>query len=101
MPQQDNLQVTRSQMGTIRCGPLCSPSQQATGTFLQFLSRPSIQGDRCFSSTMNKPKTVCLPTIHLARENNSQDTAGECEESCGHRPDMDESVMVLLGSLAS
>jgi len=41
------------------------------------------------------------PTIHLARENNSQDMARECEESCGHRPDMDESVMVLLGSLAS
>jgi len=43
---------------------------------------------------MDKPKTICLPAIHLARENNSQDTAGECEGSSGHRPDMGESVMV-------
>ena len=67
-----------------------------------FLSRPPSRVNRCFSSTMDKPKTVCIPAIHLARENNSQNMAGECEGSSGHHPDIGESVMVstAIGELS-
>ena len=94
VPQQDNLQVARSQMGTIRCGPFCGPSQQAAEALLQFSSRPTSGGDRCIGSSVVKSKTICLPIIHPPREDTPQDRAGGSERSGTHCTDMGKSAMV-------
>lgn len=94
VPQQDNLQVTRSQMGTIRCGPFCGSSQQAAKALLQFSSRPTSGGDRCIGSSVVKSKTICLPTIHPPREDTPQDRTGGSERSGTHCTDMGKSAMV-------
>ena len=38
-------QATRSQKGSIRCGPFCGLSQQAVEMLVQFSSRPASRGD--------------------------------------------------------
>ena len=93
VPQQDNLQVARSQMGIIRCGPFCGSSQQAAKELLQFSSRPTSGGDRCIGSSGVKSKTICLPTIHPPREDTPQDRTGGSERSGTHCTDMGKSAM--------
>ena len=89
------LQVTRSQMGTIRHGPFHGPSQQAVETLLQFSSRPASREDRCIGSSMVKSKTTYLPAVHPPRENTPQDRTGGSEGTGTHCTSMGKSVMVF------